>query len=285
MISASSVIAAGAKLGKNVRIGAFCVVGENVSLSDNVTLYPHSIVTGNTHLGAGCTVHPFAVIGADPQAYKAGTSMGVIPQVDENCRLLVGENSVFREHCTVNVGSTLGEKITQIGSNCLLLAGVHVGHDCRLHDRVVLSNGALLAGHVCVGSSATIGGQVAVRQFVNIGKMSMIGGSSAVDRHVPPFALVTGNRAVRRGVNLVGLRRRGIPLSRIRLLQRAYVKLEQRTAGRLGGFRDHVRTVAQEEKDLFVQELCRFLLDEEEDGEGQYMYRWGQVQKKLGHVL
>ena len=283
MICASSVISTGAKLGKNVRIGAFSVVGERVTLGDNVTLHPHAIVTGNTHIGHGTTIHPFAVIGGDPQAYKSDGSMGTLSRVDENCTLEVGPNCVFREHCTVNQGSLLGCKITRIGSNCLMLAGVHIGHDCRIDDNVVISNGSLLAGHVCVGSGATIGGQVAVRQFVNIGKDAMIGGSSAVDRHVPPFSLVAGNRAAPRGVNLVGLRRRGVSLSRIRSLQRALDILRHVPAH--VSFEQHVRLVAGTEPDDFVQELCRFLLDNEKDSGGKSMYMWDRVQQKLGHVL
>mmetsp|Transcript_16035 Transcript_16035/g.19061 ORF Transcript_16035/g.19061 Transcript_16035/m.19061 type:complete len:299 (+) Transcript_16035:173-1069(+) len=283
-----------ARIGKNVSIGAYSVIGDNVEVGDDTHIGHHVVIDGHTRIGSRCRVHPFSVIGGDPQ-HKKHDSI-VTPA------LIIGDNCTFREHVTVNTGSSFGNEIqmhdrehggtskkratTRIGSNCLFLAGSHVGHDCKIGDDVVISNGSLLAGHVCVGDGATVGGMATIRQFVNVGSWSMIGGSTAVDGHVAPYGLVSDNRARFRGPNLVGLRRRNISLSTIRILQGIFQQLLGRMS--MNGMKDSVcptmseraRSILQNHRgNKYVEDVCNFLLHKDIS-----MYDWGAKQQKIGFI-
>jgi UDP-N-acetylglucosamine acyltransferase len=212
-IHATAVVDPSAKLGTNVEIGPFCVIGPDVELGDGVVVHSHAVITGRTTLGPECKVFPFASIGQAPQDVKFH---------GEPSTLTVGAKTIIREHATVNPGTEGGHMSTKVGSNCLLMIGAHVAHDCEVGDSVTLVNGATLGGHVTIGDGAIIGGLSAVHQFVRIGAYAFIGGMSGITADVIPFGMAIGNRANLCGLNIVGLKRKGFPRDQIHELRQAY---------------------------------------------------------------
>ena len=208
-----SLVAEGARLGKNVRIGPFCSIGPEAELGDDVCLHSHVVVAGNTRIGSGTRIFPFASIGHAPQDLKYR---------GEASRLEIGANCTIREGVTINPGTQSGGLLTSIGANCTLLANAHVAHDCKLGHDVILVNNVMLAGHCQIGDFAILGGGSAVHQFVRIGPHAMIGGLAGVENDVIPYGMALGNRAALAGLNLIGLRRRGFTREAIHDLRRAY---------------------------------------------------------------
>lgn len=209
----SSVVDPGAKLGKDVRIGPFCVIGPNVSLGDGCKLHSHVVIEGNTTLGSQCEIFPFASLGHVPQDLKYR---------GEESRLIIGDRNRVREYVTMNPGTEGGGGITRVGSDCLFMAQAHVAHDCQIGDHVIMANGATLAGHCVVGDHAILGGLSAVHQFVRIGRHAFIGGMSGVENDVIPFGMVIGPRASLKGLNVIGIKRSGFERSELKKLRAAY---------------------------------------------------------------
>jgi UDP-N-acetylglucosamine acyltransferase len=212
-IHPTAVIEDGAKLGADVKIGPYSVVGAQVELADGVELLSHAVVAGITSVGAGTKIFPFASVGHQPQDLKFK---------GEPSRLVVGKNNVIREGVTMNPGTEGGGMLTQVGDNCLFMTGAHVAHDCIVGNNVVMANNATLAGHIEVGDFAFVGGLAAIHQFCRIGTHAMIGGMSGVEQDVIPYGMVIGNRAHLTGLNLVGLKRRGFEREDISRLREAY---------------------------------------------------------------
>lgn len=212
-IHPSAVVDPAARLGADVTIGPFCMVGPDVELGDGVRLISHVVVTGRTKVGAGTEIYPFAAIGTIPQDLKYH---------GEPSELVIGRNNKIREQVTMNPGTEGGGMVTRIGDNGLFMVGSHVAHDCVVGDGVILANNATLGGHVVVGDRAVLGGLSAVHQFVRIGAYAMIGGMSGVENDVIPFGLVMGDRARLSGLNLVGLERGGFDREAVRALRSAY---------------------------------------------------------------
>ena len=215
MIHATAIISPLARLGSNVRVGPYCVIGPHVELGDNCVLHSHVIIEGPSRIGSHNEFFPFAIVGGKTQDLK---------YLGEPTHLEVGDHNVFRENCTVHRGTT-AEIPTRVGSHNLFLAYCHVAHDCQLGDSIIMSNNASLAGHVTVGDHAILSGLCAVHQFCAIGCHSIIGGCAKVAQDVPPYMIVDGNPASTRGVNLVGLQRRGFAEETIRDIKNAYKKL------------------------------------------------------------
>lgn len=236
LIHPTAVIEEGAKLGQNVRIGAYCVIGPNVTLADNVELKSHVVVDGYTTIGEGTTVWPFASLGHQPQDLKFG---------GEKSELIIGKNNKIREHVTMNPGTKGDRMKTVVGDNCLFMTASHVAHDCIVGSNVILANNATLAGHVEVGDFAIIGGLAAVHQFVRIGPFAMIGGMSGVEHDVIPFGLVKGERAQLAGLNYVGLERRGFTKEQVQSLMKAFKQLFDST----GTLAERTEKVANDYKD------------------------------------
>ncbi len=212
-IHATAVVEDGAKIGADVRIGPYCIIGEGVDLSDRVHLHSHVVVSGHTQIGAETEIYPFASIGLPPQDLKfAG----------EDSELRIGARTQIREHVTMNPGTSGGGLITSVGDDCLFMVGSHVAHDCRVGNNVILANNATLAGHVHVGDFAIIGGLSAIHQFVRIGAHAMVGGMSGVEHDLIPYGSAMGERARLRGLNLVGLQRRDFSRDDIQHLRTAY---------------------------------------------------------------
>ncbi len=212
-IHPTAIVDPAARLGSDVSIGPYCVVGPDVELADGVRLLSHVVVEGRTSVGPNCVIYPFASIGHVPQDLKYD---------GEPSRLVIGANNILREHVTMNPGTKGGGMVTEVGNNCLFMVGSHVAHDCRVGDHVVLANNATLAGHVEVGDWAILGGLSAVHQFVRIGRHAMVGGMSGVENDVIPYGSAMGNRAQLMGLNIVGLKRRGFDRKDIHALRTAY---------------------------------------------------------------
>lgn len=212
-IHPTAIVAAGAKIAETAEIGPYCVIGGQVEIADRVRLVSHVVVDGITSVGEGTVVYPFASLGHRPQDLKYH---------GEASRLVIGKNNQIRENVTMNPGTEGGGMLTQVGDNGLYMVGAHVAHDCIVGDNVILANNATLAGHVTVGDFAVLGGLCAVHQFARIGRHVMVGGMTGVENDVIPYATVTGNRAHLAGLNLVGLKRRGLPREDIHALRNAY---------------------------------------------------------------
>ncbi|GLQ57812.1 acyl-ACP--UDP-N-acetylglucosamine O-acyltransferase [Devosia nitrariae] len=212
-IHQTAIVAPGARLGHNVKIGPYCVVGENVVLDADVELISHVCVEGHTHVGAGSRIFPFASVGHQPQDRK---------YQGEASRLEIGERCVIREAATLNPGTAGDGMVTRIGNDCLIMASAHVAHDCIIGDNVILANYVGIAGHCHIGDNVTFGGTVVVHQRTRIGAYAFIGAQSMVDGDVIPYGMAVGNRAALAGLNLVGLKRRQFDRDAIHRLRAAY---------------------------------------------------------------
>ncbi|WP_419901763.1 acyl-ACP--UDP-N-acetylglucosamine O-acyltransferase [Kiloniella sp.] len=212
-IHPTAIIEDGAKIHDTAQIGPYCVVGPKVTLAANVILHSHVVVAGITLVGEGTEIFPFASVGHQPQDLKFD---------GEKSELVIGKNNKIREHVTINPGTSGGGLVTRIGDNCLLMMSAHVAHDCVIGNNVILVNNATLGGHVEVDDFAIIGGLSAVHQFVRIGRNAMIGGMSGVENDVIPFGMVMGERARLSGLNLVGMKRHGLPREDISSLQNVF---------------------------------------------------------------
>lgn len=216
MIDPSARIAAEAVIGRGVSIGPYCTVGADVSIGDDCRLVSHVSITGHTSIGPRTVIYPFASLGTPPQSvkYRGGAT-----------RLVVGADCDIREHVTINIGTEDDRGVTEIGDGCFLMVGSHVGHDCKVGSNVMMSNNTLLAGHVSVGDDVVFGGGAAVRQFVRIGDGAMIVGLSGVRADVIPWGTAQGPLAYLVGLNVIGMRRKGLSKSVILNLRRAYETL------------------------------------------------------------
>ncbi len=207
-----SVIHPDAKIGKNVTIGPFTTIDADVVIGDDTWIAPHVSIMNGVRMGRNCKVFQGAIVGSTPQDLK---------YKGEKTLLEIGDNTILREYCTVNIGTTATWK-TVIGKNCLVMAYAHVAHDCIIGNNVVLANNVTLAGHIEIGDYARLGGMVAVHQFVKIGNDAFIGGGSLVPRDVPPFVLAARNPLSYAGVNKVGLVRRGYTSEQIENIRDVY---------------------------------------------------------------
>lgn len=250
-IHPSAVVEAGAQIGAGCVIGPFALIGPEVSLAAGVVIKSHAVVTGWTDLGAGTVVFPFASVGEVPQDLK---------YKGERTRLIVGARCRIREGATLNTGTMGGGGITRVGDDCLLMTGAHVGHDAQLGNRIVLANQVAIAGHCVIGDDVVIGGLSGIHQFVRIGHGAMIGALTMVTNDVIPYGLVQGPRGVLDGLNLVGLKRRGLDRSEIAALRAAYAAL----AGGDGSFQDRARALAGSTASVQVREVVEFILSQSE---------------------
>ena len=213
-IHPQAVVAASAKLGEGVRIGACAVVGEDVELGDGCVLHPHAMVGGPSKFGKSNRFYSFSAIGGDPQDY---TFRG------ERTELVAGDGNIFREYVTVSRGTQKGGGKTTLGNENFFLAYSHVGHDCVIGSNTLFVNGATLAGHVTVEDFVTIGAFCPVHQFCRIGRYAYIGACTVITQDVPPFSLiVTKRETVCFGMNMIGLERKGFSPERIKALQKAF---------------------------------------------------------------
>lgn len=208
----TAVIHPGARLGKDVEVGPYAVIGEHVVIDEGTKIGAHVTIGGWTQIGKNNIIYPGAAIGGDPQDLKFA---------NEKSYLFIGDNNKIRESVTINRATGEGEE-TRIGNNCLFMAYAHIAHNCIVGNNVIMANAATLAGHVTVEDRAVIGGLSGVHQFVKIGRNAMIGGASKLVQDVPPFVTVDGNPAKVSGLNSVGLSRAGISPDVRKTLKKAY---------------------------------------------------------------
>ena len=250
-IHPSAIIEPGAEIGSGCTVGPFCHIGKAVRLGDGVRLHSHVAITGDTIIGDETEIWPFASVGSQPQDLKfAG----------EQTRLEIGECNMIREGVSINPGTAGGGGLTKIGDDCLFMLGTHVGHDCSVGNHVVMANHASLAGHVEVGDGSVIGGLAGIHQFVRIGEGAIIGALSMVVADVIPFGSVVGERPKLSGLNLVGLKRRGIPRAEISALRAAFKVLFAES----GTLKTRAEAMADAEDNPLVQQMLAFILEDSE---------------------
>jgi UDP-N-acetylglucosamine acyltransferase len=240
----TAIVAPGARLGAGVSVGPFAVIEDGAVVGDDCEIRAHAVVKSHVLLGRGNRIHEGAVIGGEPQDLSfQGGETGIV----------IGERNVLREGVTIH-RSTKPGCATVVGSDCFLMAYVHLGHDCRLGDHVVIANNAALGGHVQVADRAFVSGNVSVHQFCRIGRLAMLGGSSKAVQDCLPFVTCDGHIARARGLNVVGLRRAGVGAEQRRTLKEAY-----RLLLRSGLLRDQALERMSALADPLVDELIAFV--------------------------
>ncbi|PJE25966.1 acyl-[acyl-carrier-protein]--UDP-N-acetylglucosamine O-acyltransferase [Pseudooceanicola antarcticus] len=247
VIHPSALIEDGAQIGAGAKIGPFCHVGPKVVIGAGVELMSHVVVQGITEIGEDTLVHPFAVLGGIPQDLKFK---------GEETRLTIGKRNRIREHVTMNNGTEGGGGLTSVGDDGLFMAGCHVAHDCRVGNNVIIVNNAALAGHCVIEDEVIIGGLSGVHQWVRIGRGAIIGAVTMVTNDVIPHGLVQAPRGQLDGLNLVGLKRRGVARSDITALRAAFQMLAQGE----GAFQDRARRLGDETESDYVREIVDFIL-------------------------
>ena len=215
-IHPSSIVDPKAQLADDVEIGPFCIVGPDVTIGAGTKLRSHITVSGRTVIGQRNVFYQGAAVGCDPQDKK---------YAGEPTRLEIGDDNVVRENCTLSIGTVQDIGLTTIGSRNLLMANVHIAHDCRIGNDIILANNNAIAGHVHIEDHAILGGQTGVHQFVHVGTYAMVGGASGVLRDVPPYVICSNNPCEPHGLNLVGLRRAGFSSEFMTLMKAAYKAL------------------------------------------------------------
>jgi UDP-N-acetylglucosamine acyltransferase len=248
-IHPTAIVEDGARLAGDVEIGPFCVVGAAAVLGEGVRLLSHVVVTGHTEVGARTVVYAHAVLGGEAQTRRPSPS---------NARLIVGSDNIVREGVTMSTGSGAGSGITSVGDRCYLMAGSHVGHDCRVGNDVTLSNGVQLAGHVDVGDGVIFGGLSAVQQFSRVGRNAFISGLSGVSTDVIPYGMAIGLHVRLGGLNLIGLKRRNVPRANIHALRAAYRYIFLDASG---SFQEKAQHASEKWPDVpEVQDVVNFIL-------------------------
>ncbi|MCT8160874.1 acyl-ACP--UDP-N-acetylglucosamine O-acyltransferase [Pseudoruegeria sp. SHC-113] len=245
----SAFVEEGAVIGPECQIGPFCTVGPEVRLGRGVVLKSHAVVTGDTEIGDETVIFPFASIGEIPQDLKfAG----------EHTKLIVGKRNRIREGVTMNTGTEGGGGITRVGDDCLFMTGAHVGHDAQVGNRLIMANQSALAGHCVIEDDVIIGGLSGIHQWVRVGQGAIIGAVTMVTNDVIPYGLVQGPRGNLDGLNLVGLKRRGVDRADITALRAAFQMLAQGE----GAFAERARRLGEETESAYVQQIVDFILGE-----------------------
>jgi UDP-N-acetylglucosamine acyltransferase len=212
-VHATAIVDRRAELDSDVEVGPYCVIGAKVKIGKASKIHSHVSIQGRTTLGEGNVVFPFATVGSSPQDLK---------YKGEASELVIGERNTIREYVSLNPGTAGGGLVTRVGNQNLLMMYCHIAHDCSVGDRNVIANGATLGGHVTIEDFVIVGGLVGIHQFVRIGSGAILGAGSMVSKDVPPYCNATGDRARLRGLNLEGLKRRGLDPGVIETIRKAY---------------------------------------------------------------
>jgi len=248
-IHPSAIVEPGARIADSAVVGPFCIVGPKVILDEGVELKSHVVVSGATRIGEGTTIFPFSAIGEIPQDLKYR---------GEPTRLEIGARNRIREHVTMNCGTAHGGGVTRVGDDGLFMAGCHIAHDAQVGDRVIVVNQSAIAGHCVIEDDVIIGGLCGVHQWVRIGRGAIIGAVTMVTKDVVPHGLVQGPRGVLDGLNLVGLKRKGVAREDITALRAAFQALKDGE----GTFHDRARRLRDDPGSPFVREMVEFILGE-----------------------
>ena len=247
LIHPTAVIEHGADISDDVSIGPFSYIGSQVTLCSGVKIKSHVVVTGNTEVGEQTVIYPFSVIGEIPQDLKFS---------GEKTFLKIGKRNKIREHVTINTGTAGGGGLTSIGNDCLFMAGCHVAHDTKINNKVIVANNGAIAGHCIIEDDVIIGGLAGIHQFVRIGRGAIIGALTMVTNDVIPFGLVQGPRGTLDGLNLIGLKRKGVDRSDITELRVAFQILAQGE----GTFQDRAKKLKEETTNDYVDAIINFIL-------------------------
>jgi UDP-N-acetylglucosamine acyltransferase len=249
MIDPRAVISPQAQIAADVEVGPFSVIGADVVIGAGTWVGPHVVINGPTRIGVDNKIFQFASLGDEPQDKKYR---------GEPTRLEIGDRNVFRESVTVNRGTILDKGVTRIGNDNLLMAYVHVAHDCHLGDQIVLANCATLGGHVEIGDWVIMGGLSAVHQYTKVGAHSFIAHNAAVTRDVPPYIMAVGRPAAPHSINVEGLQRRGFTPAQIQNIRRAY-RVLYRSKLKLNAAVEELEKAAESQAEirLFVEFIKR----------------------------
>ncbi|MCB0344549.1 MAG: acyl-ACP--UDP-N-acetylglucosamine O-acyltransferase [Bdellovibrionales bacterium] len=253
-IHPTAIVDSAAKLGTDVEVGPYSIVGPNVQVGDRCIIKAHVVIEGHTTLGEECRIWQFASIGSAPQDLKYN---------NEPSTLIIGKRNIMREYVTLQPGTKGGHMTTTIGDNNLFMGSSHVGHDCAVGNNNIFANSCGLAGHVTIMNNVILGGMVGIHQFTRIGDNVMLSAGSKVGADVPPFCMAQGDRAHLRGLNLIGLQRAGFSEGAIRNLKRAYSHL----FGSVGNAIKRIETMPDEiERDDLVNRMLDFLASSTDRG-------------------
>ena len=248
-IHPSAVVEDGAQIDPSATVGPFCLIGPEVVLGPDVELKSHVVITGRTTVGEGTVIFSFAVIGEIPQDLKFK---------GETSALEIGKRNRIREHVTMNGGTEGGGGVTRVGDDGLFMAGCHIAHDAQVGNRVIVVNNAAVAGHCVLEDDVIIGGLSGIHQFVRIGQGAIIGAVTMVTNDVIPYGLVQAPRGDLDGLNLVGLKRRGVKRADITALRAAFQMLAQGE----GTFHYRAERLGAETDSAYVKQIVDFILGE-----------------------
>lgn len=212
-IHPTAIVHPGARISEGVEIGPYCVIGEHVAIGADTKIASHVLIEGWTAIGERNRIFSFSSIGTPPQD---------ISYRNEETYVTIGDDNIIREFATIHRATIKADKKTEIGNKNFLMSYIHVAHDCKLGNNIIMANNAAFGGHVSVEDFAVLGALVGIHQFVRVGAYSMIGGQSAIVLDVPPYVNATGNRAQLYGLNTIGLKRRGFSDETINKMKKAY---------------------------------------------------------------
>ena len=245
----TAIVEDGATLGDGVELGPYSIVHAGAVLGDGVRILSHAVIGGTTKIGARTLVHPHAVLGGDAQI-RGGDPKGTSLEIGADC--------VIREHVTMSAGSARGGGVTRVGERGYFMAYSHIGHDCHVGDGVTFANGVQLGGHVHIGDGANFGGLSAVQQFGRVGRYAFVGGVTGINEDIIPYGMAFGDHAELAGLNLIGLKRRGVSRANIHALRAAFRTIFR---GDTGSLADRARAAGERWPDMAeVQEVVGFIL-------------------------
>ena len=249
-IHPTAVIEDGAQIAASAKIGPFCWISSRAKIGENVQLLGRVTIMGDTTIGEGTIVFPGAVLGGGPQDHGN--------EFKEEAKLIIGKRNIIRENVTMHAGTPKEHFTTTVGDDGMFMINSHIAHDCVVGNGVIMTNNAVIGGHVRLGDGAILGGNCAVHQFCRVGRKAMIGGLSGVDRDVIPFGIVTG-RGRLRGLNVVGLKRSGIDEHTVKSISRAFMFLFK---GKEGTFEERLEQAKEKFKDNeMVMEQINFIVE------------------------
>lgn len=233
-IHPSAIVAPTARLGANVSIGAFSIIGPAVEIGEGTAIGPHVTIEGATRIGQRNRVFQFCTLGKIPQDKK---------YAGEPTRLEIGDDNTIHEFCSIHLGTIQDESVTRVGDDNWIMAYTHIAHDCRIGSHVILANNAQLAGHAHIGDWVILGGLTGVHQFVKVGAHAMTGGGTILFQDLPTYVMAQGNPSKPHGINAEGLKRRGFSTDSIAAIRDAYKTL-YRSGVALAEARESIRASA-----------------------------------------
>ncbi len=248
-IHPTAIVEEGAQFGENVIIGPYCMIGPNVKIGSNTVLKSHVVVEGHTTIGENNEFHQFSSIGVPPQdkTYKG-----------EPTQTIIGDNNLFREGVTIHRATTKQDLKTIVGSNGYYMANVHIAHDCVIGNNITLANATMCAGHVIIDDFVQMGGACGVTPFCHVGQGSFIGAASAIDKDVPQYTTAFGNRIKLKGVNIIGMKRRGHSKDKISEYV-DFFRMMESSALSPKAFVDHPEFMDEYKTNEIVQEVVAFI--------------------------